>query len=208
MQLAKNDSFAFGAGIDALPRLRKGEGGVPIGHGILALPRVGDVRVMTDGVFFRHQFAQTREADPHLGSEDHATEPVRLIVLEKGDEFVQPSLIKALGGNPHLGPGMVAVQVGGLLFQQREQRPGPRVTGIPARHEDGIHAGQLAEDLAPFTEGGRHCLRLGVIRVHRGIPKPDIQPIAGGEAGHAGHYFHGRPGKMGTIGVIIRAWRD
>ena len=82
------------------------------------------------------------------------------------------------------------------------------MAGVAAGDENGIDAGQSAENLRPLFEREGDRLRLAVIFIHRGIPDPHIQTVGGGDAGHADHHVELGPRKMRAIRIVVGARRE
>src|SRR5260370_17725483 len=89
----------------------------------------------TEGFFFGNRRSQLRQAQPHLRAEDHAAEPGRLFPVEDREEFIEPLLVEALGGNPHLRRGMKTAEHPRLLLKQRIQKFRTQTARVAALHE-------------------------------------------------------------------------
>src|SRR5690349_17503884 len=118
-------------------RLSYSEGCVPIGHRILRLAAMRDVRVVTDGITLGNRGAELGEAHADLRTENDAGQP-RGSVLEDAEKLIHPLAIEALRRNPHLRLWMVAVEYVRFFGEERHQVPGLGVARIAARDEDGV----------------------------------------------------------------------
>ena len=208
LQQPEDRGHLGGTRVDSLPSLRNGEGRVPIGDRVLALPAMSDVRIVAQGIFFRNRRAQLRQAQSHLRAEDHAAEPGRLFLVEDREEFIEPLLVEALRGNPHLRRGMKTAEHLRLLLQQRHQKFRPRVAGIAARHEHRVQPRQLFKHLAPLAQREFHGPGIRVFLVQRGIPEPHVQSVIVEQPGHAAQHLQRREGKMRAGFGIVRTRRN
>jgi len=68
----KNRGFIHRTRIDHLAGLRDRVCYIPIGHWILRLQAVRDIRIMPDRISLRYFSAQLRQTDPHLRSKYYA----------------------------------------------------------------------------------------------------------------------------------------
>ncbi len=193
--------------VDAFALLGLGVGDVPIVHGELRVHGVGDVGVEADGVSLGDALAQFGQVDADLRAEDDAAEPWRLLVHQP-EELLHPGRVEALRRDPHRGLGVILAQVGGLLFEQGHQVARLGVSGVAAGDEDGVDAGKLAEDFAPFAERRLHGGGVRVVGIHGRIPDPAFEAVLLGEARHLDHHLHGREGKVRAIGGIVGAGRN
>ncbi len=130
------------------------------------------------------------------------------LLVHQSEELLHPGRVEALRGDPHGGFGVILAQVGGLLFEQGHQVARLGVSGVAAGDEDGVDAGELPEDLAPFAERRLDGGGLRVVGVHGGIPDPAFEAVLLGEARHLDHHLHGREGKVRAIGGIVGAGRN
>ncbi len=82
------------------------------------------------------------------------------------------------------------------------------MAGVAAGDEDGIDAGQLAENVAPLLKRSGDGGRVRVVPVHRGIPDPALEAVLLGQARHLDHHLHRRQGKVRAVGGIVGTRRD
>ncbi len=202
-QSPKNVGLVFWPGIDDLAPFGEGVRGVPVLDRVLALPRMRDVRITPDGVFLGNRRPQLRQGDANLRAVDDSAQPVRLLRLQIDQKRIEPFLIETLRRDPHLGVGMVAMQVGRLLFEKGKQDIGVGVTGVAAGNENRVDPRQLAEDVPPFVQRLPHRGRIGIIRVHRRIPNPHVQPVLIQQPRHFDHHLHLRKREMRAVGRIV-----
>ena len=152
-QTAKDLRLVPRSRIDDLAPFGARVGEVPIGDGVLALPRMGDVGVAADRIFLRDERPQLGKRDANLRTVDDAAQPGGLLLVQIRHKRVEPFLVESLRRDPHLGLRMKAVQVLRLLFEKRQQHGRVGVPGIAAGDEDGVDPRQLLEDARPTRRG-------------------------------------------------------
>ena len=147
---AENRGLIERARIDRFASLGQGIGPIPIRHRVLALPAVGNVGVMPDRVAKRNSPAQFGKADPHLRAKNHPGQPVWRVIVQNGNELVQPLLVETLRRDPELGLRMELLEQRGFPFEESQQNRRLSMTRIAPGDEDGVEPGQLLENFSPL----------------------------------------------------------
>jgi hypothetical protein len=102
---------------------------------------------------------------------------------------------------------MKPVDAGDLAFEHRHEMPGLSVAGIPARHEDGVQAGQLRQHTRPLRDRGVHLTWIAVVGIQCRIPHPDREPVVARNPRHVDHHVHLRQRKVRAVRGIVRPRR-
>ena len=157
-------------------------GDVPVGDRVLAAEAVRDVGVVADRVPRRHGLPQLGQAHPHLRPEDDAAQPRRLGLQER-EELVEPLGREALRRDPHLG---LRGGTGGGSPPASPAAPcryfGCVWPGSPPGTKTASIRGSLRKTSPHSSSADATVFGVGVIRVHRRIPDPDVQAVIVGRS--------------------------
>ncbi|EGY01501.1 hypothetical protein AZA_51312 [Nitrospirillum viridazoti Y2] len=104
--MAENECFVAGAGVNGLPPLQQGEGGIPVRHGELGVQGVADVGIELDGIGPGNAGTLPGQRIARLGTEEHAGQPGRASSQQAVEGFIV-RLVETLGRHPQLGPGVI-----------------------------------------------------------------------------------------------------